>query len=122
MYTLEKCNAAIHAVFNKYPGARLSGPYLAWEVMFLLLKDDRPYHAMEAVYKTALHAMVQNKIVSRTIGPAGGYARVCDIPTLIQAKGAAPIQAAAKEKPCKQCGRNNDIGVSKCWCCECSNP
>lgn len=27
-----------------------------------------------------------------------------------------------KEKPCKQCGRNNDVGVSKCWLCEAANP
>ena len=30
--------------------------------------------------------------------------------------------AGPAEKPCKQCGRNNDIGVSKCWMCEVSSP
>ena len=27
---------------------------------------------------------------------------------------------AIKELPCKVCGKNNDVGVSKCWNCECS--
>jgi len=26
------------------------------------------------------------------------------------------------EKPCHQCGRNNDYDVSKCWHCEIPNP
>lgn len=29
---------------------------------------------------------------------------------------------ATKEGPCKQCGRKNDVGVSKCWLCECPSP
>jgi hypothetical protein len=30
--------------------------------------------------------------------------------------------ASRLERPCKTCKRNNDIGVSKCWCCEIYNP
>jgi hypothetical protein len=32
------------------------------------------------------------------------------------------INAGPTEKPCKQCGRKNDLGVSKCWMCETVNP
>jgi hypothetical protein len=24
---------------------------------------------------------------------------------------------ARQEKPCQTCGKNNDVGVSVCWCC-----
>jgi hypothetical protein len=27
-----------------------------------------------------------------------------------------------QEAPCKNCGRKNDVGIARCWCCECSNP
>lgn len=30
--------------------------------------------------------------------------------------------AIRAEVSCKQCSRNNDIGVAKCWFCECNNP
>lgn len=30
--------------------------------------------------------------------------------------------AKVPEKPCKVCTRPNDVGVSKCWHCECSHP
>ena len=32
------------------------------------------------------------------------------------------FKSLALEAPCKICQRNNDIGVSECWWCGCSNP
>lgn len=45
------------------------------------------------------------------------YGSYCECLSMDQVAATSP-----KEKPCKQCGRNNDVGVSKCWLCEAANP
>jgi hypothetical protein len=32
------------------------------------------------------------------------------------------VNHIVKELPCRSCHRMNDIGVFKCWLCECPNP
>ena len=34
----------------------------------------------------------------------------------------AKISMPAKEAPCRQCSRNNDMGVKSCYLCGCPNP
>lgn len=40
----------------------------------------------------------------------------------IRIKDNQNVPVAQMEAPCKQCGRKNDLGIKKCWMCECENP
>ena len=50
------------------------------------------------------------------------YYSHCEIEKVSSETQATTLKAQLAEKPCRQCRRMNDIGVKKCYLCECPNP
>jgi hypothetical protein len=82
---------------------------------------------LQYVGKTAIITGVMGNLNSRSfpcplysVGIDGGtwsWREINMTPVKVVGKTTVPTEA-----PCKQCGRKNDLGIHKCWYCECQNP
>lgn len=119
--TNAELDVAVEQVFAAYPGYKLSVPFVVGSAIGnLTVIRPMPLKHLDEHVRSFLHSGVDAGKYGIIKGKNGGIRRLAD--------GNSPMpigtQATAKqpERDCPTCSRKNDVGVSKCWNCEMSNP
>lgn len=119
---IEDMRKPLDDLFNKYPGARMNMGYLIGHVLQTVNPNVRSFRAAEEQVRNYLIDSSQpGGWLTLKRGREGGIFRnEASAPAPI--KQQVEVKASVNEKPCRSCGRNNDLGVHKCWNCECISP